>query len=321
MAGGNYTSRRHYSNKGKTMTTLPSDSSTNKAVKRVYNKKKVQPKTAVQTNKEAVLTLARQVKALQQKSFGDIQSRIMYTNLTTQANLPLLDQPVAFCLNNMYNAQPVFKGTIVGTVPSVTTIGAFNKYTYETTLDDQFEWNARQNADVVSPIKYKPIFTRMNLSILFNNPSVSTPPNAGPCGKVRITILKLKNPLINSNKIDCSIPTRLGAYRRLAAHISDGERNSFNPRFHNVLYDKWVNLYSPGQPRNTKFLSIPWKYDETVLAADFDDNPPGQLFYTNIPVKQQIWCILSVDPDAATNITTVNMSRKDSFRDHHGISG
>lgn len=321
MAGGNYTSKRHYTSKGKTMTTLPKDSSTNKAVKNVYNKKKEVPKTAVQTNKEAVLTLARQVKTLQQQRFGEIQSRIMYTSLYTQTNLPLLDQPVAFCLNNMYNAQPIFKGTITGTTPGNSTVGAFNKYTYEATLDDEYEWNARQNSDIVSPIKYKPIFTRLNITILFNNPSVMTPPPAFNCGKVRITILKLKSPLINSNKIDCSIPTRLGAYRRLAGLISDPERNSFNPRFHNVLYDKWVNLHSGGQPRNTKFLSIPWKYDEQVLAADFTDNPTGQLFYTNIPVKQQIWVLLSVDPDAALNVTTVNMSRKDSFRDHHGVAG
>ena len=105
MSGyGNYASRPNYVNKsnyyrsyGRTVANPPKDSTNNKSVKKVY--KKAPPKTKTNQNKNAIMTLARQVKTLQNQRFGELQSHTQYA-LCTGDNIPQSGRPVAICLNN-----------------------------------------------------------------------------------------------------------------------------------------------------------------------------------------------------------------------------
>lgn len=306
--------------KGKTLATLPKDSSKNKAVARVYKKARRAPKGKVAENKDAVLTLARQVKALQNAKYGSIQSRSM--ELSFPSSVVLTDtEPFGFLVNNMYNNYGVYQGNITTGTPGFTQVATFNKYDYLTDIAEQYQWNARQGTDLVSPIQYKPIFTRINMRfrLKFAGP--------GPSARVRVTYLTLKNPLTASDKINVNLPGVLGAYRNLAINASSQKRNAFNPRFHKILYDKWISFKNVCRTTDEKAnvdrrLSIPFKYnDSDVLRPDYDNFPLGQLFWTNIPLHQQVWCIISCNTEMNEALSTLTMDRQDSWRDLHGIKG
>ena len=237
--------------------------------------------------------------------------------------LPNAMQPIAFCLNNMYNNQSIFQGLVSATtqLASAQPVGSFNKATYSADLQDQYEWNARTGNEQISQVQYKPVFTRLNLKFTTKMAGVS------PTGRARITILKLKEGYVPSNKIDVALPDALGAYRYLAVEASDPSRNYFSSKFHNVMYDRWVTF--PNENRTDaeksapeRFISIPWKYkDNEVLNPDFNNNPTAQAFWTNVPIKDQIWCIISVNKAMDGQLAGISMSRLDSWRDKHGTHG
>lgn len=318
----NFVSKSHYSSKGKTLPTLPRDSTSNKAVKRVYKKKAEVPKTKAAANKQAVYTLSRQVKSLQNLTHGYLQSRTMNERLAG-LQLPHYNQPIGFILNNMYNNQPMWQGLVSATgVASYNPVGTFNKAVYDPGLQDQYEWNARSGNVEVSPITYKPVFTRLNVKFGVKQAGPAT----GPC-RARITILKLKNGYEATNKINVAIPDALGAYQNLAIDSSDPSRNFFSPRFHNILYDKWVtipnlNRLDTEKTFSERYISIPFKYnDNERLKPDFNNNPTGQNFWTNVPIKDQIFALISVNRSMDAGLAYISLSRLDSWRDFHGIQG
>jgi len=309
--------RRGYG-KGTNLANLPHDSNNNKAVKRVYKKAKKAPKSKVAENKDAVLVLARQVKQLQNRHYGQLQQRGMESQIT--AGQLSHAAPIAFGVNDMYNSMGVYAGTIVTGTPGFTQITTFNKYDYLSDIGEQFQWNPRQSQDQVSPIQYKPVFTRLNLQF---NCKWAGP---GPQGKIRVTYLKMK-PHDSSDKLNVTLPATLGAYRNLAINPAQQERNAFNPRFHKVVYDQWVTFPNPCRTADEKAnvqrrLSIPYKYDDTdLLAPDFDNHPTGQTYWTNTRIDKQLWCIISCNTEMDTALFTMSMQKLDSWRDMHGVKG
>lgn len=324
MANGKqyFSSRGRYAKGGKTLSTMPADSTANKTVSRVYEKKKEAPKTAAATNKDAVYKLAKQVKSLQNLTHGSLQNRTMDCGLSL-LTLPHADQPIAFILNNMYNNQPIFQGLVdpATGLASGIPVDTFNKAVYSSDLQDQYEWNARTSNEQISQVQYKPVFTRLNLK--FNAKYAGVSAN----GRARVTILKLKEGYPGSNKIDVALPDALGAYRNLAVDASDPSRNYFSSKFHNILYDRWITF--PNENRTDaektapeRYISIPWRYhDNEVCNPDFNQNPTGQQFWTNTPMKDQIWCIISVNKALDAALGNISMSRLDSWRDKHGTHG
>ena len=229
--------------------------------------------------------------------------------------------PIAFPVNEMYNAMGVYQGTLTAGQPGFTQLTTFNKYDYLPDLSLQFQWNPRQSQDVVSPVTYKPVFTRLNfnMSVKFGGP--------GPMGKVRVTYLMFKNPLESSDKINVNLPGTLGAYRNLAIKADDQWKNAFNPRFHKIVYDRWITFPNPcradGEKANVnRYISIPYKYqDQDVLTPDYNQHPTGQVFWTNIPLRQQVWCIISCNQEITASVNSLALSKLDTWRDHHGKKG
>jgi len=281
----------------------------------VYKKlKKPLRTTKTGRNRSAITTLARQVKVLQNQQYGDLQQNSQFLRLTGAA-LPSSAGPVAFLLNSFYD-QTTYKGTIVGTLAGFTNGPAFARQTYAADLDDQYEWLARQNTEIVSPVRYKPVYCRLNIKIYTSDAG----PNFG--GNIRVTVLKIKD-YNTTNKINCVLPGALGAYRNLAVSPALATRNYFSPTFHKVLLDKWVNLRSTAKQATDdqegyRIVSIPWKFRE---AGDYEPNfnlhPPNQEFWTNVPRHKQLWVLISVDDGAASWIQSIQIGKVNMWRDHH----
>lgn len=314
--GRNYKKRAS----GKNLTNLPADSTSNKSVKRVYRKARTEPKTKTGQNKSAIMTLARQVKNLQNQRFGEIQNATNTFVLDSALKLPEPALPVCFMVNDFYNDAPVWKGVhypLSGDV-GYSQVATSERPSYQSDLLDQYEWNARNNSESVSDIEYKPIYRRMNFHIESNLSGSYAPM------KLRFTLFRLRPVALATNQIDCQLPSRLGAYRYLADSSQTYKQNKFNPRFHQVIYDKWVVIKSDStSPTKSTFVSIPYKFPaNTVIRPDFTNLPNGQTFWTNVPQNEIVWCMISVSGNATHPIISkITNNSFISWRDKHGVQG
>lgn len=300
----------------RTNVRLPRISKFNNPVYKKLRKPRFRP-TKVNRNRNAITTLARQVKSLQLQRYGELQQNSQFIRFTG-ISLPSKDGPVAFLLNSFYN-QTTYKGALVGTLAGFTNGPAFAVQTYQADMDDQYEWLGRQNSEIVSPVRYKPVYCRLNLKIYLSDAA----PNFG--GNIRVTVLKIKD-YNTTNKINCVLPGALGAYRNLAISPALPTRNYFSPTFHKVLLDKWVNLRSVNKQatddhQGYRIVSIPWKFGAwEEYEPNFNLNPPNQEFWTNVPRNKQMWVLISVDDGAESWIQSIQIGKINMWRDHHSQS-
>ena len=306
-------------NKSQAVANLPAGKTGNVAVKRVYRKTKAVPKRKTDVNKKAIMTLARQVKNLQNQRYGEVQTGIQILQLGNQSQFPEENFPICFALNDFYNATPVYKGTLSQGVPGYSQVSSFNRLSYQSDMNDQFEWCARMNSDDVSSIEYKPISTRLDFSVLFNN--MNTPDMDV---QMRITLFRVK-PVTLEGSVDCSLPSRLGAYRGLCAPYGSVVANYFTPRLHEVIYDKKVRLKNDNDTvKREVHFSIPYTFKtKHVIRPDFTTLPAGQVFITAVPQNEIIWCMISCNTQAFNkfNANGINIRRMLKWRDKHGIAG
>lgn len=309
-----YSKSRFYPRKGGTAAKYPLQSTVNKPVKRIYKKRIT--RTKVNINKTAIMKLSNQVRTLQNQRAGEIQTHTQWASVTGATNKPAPGTPLLFGLNNFYD-QEIYKGTLPfdSTIPGFAVVTNFARNAYQADLDDEFEWNARRNTDLVSTVEYKPVFTRLNFKLTFTSSAAVTP------GKVRITILKVK-PYSVSNKLNVSLPATLGSYRWLANAATSQYNNHFDKAYHTVLADKWISVTPPANSSLTTFtreLRMDYRYDATILKPDITSTPSAQNFWTNVPVKDQIWCLVSADGEASAPMTECYISKFDVWRDPHGV--
>jgi len=220
-------------------------------------------------------------------------------------------------VNNLYNGSQVYRGNIAAGIAGYTspTQSQFIKYNYQPVLNDEYEFNARQANDVLSPARYLPLFTRMNFRFIYKFPEAP----AINLLRLRITIFKLKPYPQNNSKLDYSLPWRLGAYHKMAASPGDLSRNYFNPDYMQVMYDKWLIVRNKNQDVGAEtFHSIAWKHTPGLeMQPSFNDHPLAQNPATNFPIDQQVWCLISTDEEMGVVLNTVHITRLDSWRDHH----
>jgi len=269
-------------------------------------------------NKSAILVLSRQVKALQNSKFGDRQSIFMTAKLTDAVGLPTADAPVTFMLNDFYDANPIYRGTVTSDGHAgYISVGTWQKPTYKSGLQDAYEWTARMNEDTVSTIEYVPISRK-----LFMNFSYTIPAGTAPV-RLRVTIFRTKRQPVATAIVNYAMPYALGAYRYMSVPAGADYRNIFSPKYHSVLQDKWMTIRSPatGSTKSTRSISIPYAFPQKSLKPDFNSNPTGQKLWTNLPQDDCIWCLISTSELSPAIITEINMSSYCSYRDHHGIEG
>lgn len=311
---------RNYKTKSKAIANLPSGSSTNKAVKRVYSKSKSVPKNKVDTNKKAIMTLSRQVKNLQNQRYGEIQSCIdSLATASATSYLPTQASPVCFAINDFYNNTPLYKGTLSAGVPGFSQEGSFSRISYQSDLNDNYEWCARMNTDQVSSVEYKPVSTRLDIEFFLKNLNLEGYP-----ARARVTLFKVK-PITLEGSVDCSMPSRLGAYRNLSANAGDSKTNYFSPRLHEVIYDKKISVTmdTDNVKRRISF-SIPYTFKTNhVLKPDFTNLPVGQIFINSVPQTEIIWCMISVNTamESKWEDFGLKIRRSLKWRDRDGIQG
>lgn len=299
-----------------TVTKAPKSTTYNAPVYKRLRRPRPGAKTNTGRNKNAIVTLARQVKALQNHRFGELQNHTQFA-LIQSGNLPTNDRPIAFMLNDFYD-QMTYKGVNLSGNATFAPAVQLQRQTYKSDLNDNYEWNAKRNTDTVSPIQYKPVYTRLRLSFdaLFDGSDYAE--------TMRVTILKVKS-YEATNKLFVTLPTALGAYRNLSERDYSPDRNYFDKQYHSVLYDKWVSfrpkaMDSSDSSKIRKQVTISWRYKDEVFKPDFTDAPSGQTFWTNVPQNQQYWVLISASSGMTGHLQTMEIGKFDSWRDMHGTS-
>ena len=296
-----------------TIAKYPLSTTYNKPVYKKLAKPKKKEVTKAGRNMNAIQTLARQVKTLQNQRFGEIQSHTQYLSLTG-VNLPNNTKPLAFCLNDFYD-QATYLGSLSNGIASFTQNGAFARNTYQNDIDDRYEWNARMNDDEVSLVEYKPVYTKLRINF------ECTVLDLNQYEMVRVSIIKVKGYEL-TNKLSLSLPSSLGAYRQLAEFDGKFFKNYFDKKYHTVMYDKWVkiknrNIFPNDTTKVRAVVNIPWRYKDMVHKPDITNNPTNQVFWTNVPQDEQYWVLVSCSSGLTGKLDSVNISKFDVWRDPH----
>ena len=313
----NSVSRKNAVTKARQSVTFqPKQSTRNKPVMRKLRRPRRAP-TKVNRNKSAIVTLARQVRTLQNQRLGELQKNIQFCTLQG-GTLPTHDAPCAFLVNDFYANSHCMKGVITSGTPGFAENAVFGNVNSPADIGSQYSWMNRES-DVVSALVYKPIYSRMNFTFKFNFAGLTPAP-----GYVRLTILRIK-PFLASNKIDVALPQTLGAYRYLANELPN--RNYFNADYHRVLYDKWMKI-SPTQQTDSnadrcvihRTFSIPWRFGQAEMCRPDFTGDAAERFWTNTPEASQTWCLISVGQNLNGMLQSLHIGRCNTWRDQHGTT-
>lgn len=305
--------------------------SSNKPVSRAitYYKKKPAAGAYSTNNRNAIMTLATQVKKLQLSQLGAFQKRAEKVAWlkTESATLPFTkSQPMAICLNQFVDKK---LGTVAQYAPIYGTNSNGNGYVMK-----RFEkwdlaafagnpavnphWSAQD--DVVSTELYKPLGTKLTFELIYNNVAATQPANW-----VRIDIIRPKKTLLRAGLIhELNMPNGLGQF----THLADTNvmyRNYINKQYWDIKYTKWVKCENTtGTDKMIqKVFTVTRSYkNQAPIRCDLDayeagSNAPN--FYENVPSHDLEWMILTPASNASVP-DQLNILRNISWRDQHGTA-
>lgn len=299
--------------------------------KPVINKlrRKVAP-TKTGRNQNAIMTLSRQVKKLERTQFGSKQFQMQSFSLPTMY-APDSAHPLGFMANSFYakdeqGGTQVYYGSVdpVTKDPVVTTVDQFEKATFSALADlnPQFEWNEYNNANQVSAIRYLPVAAVYSFRISSSLLQPALP------HRYRITFLKIKptEVIVNSSaRSNSTLPNTLGAYWHMVENDVES-RNYFNPKYHKILHDKFIVIKPPtGAATESKVYVAKRKFKinlgNKLMTPNFlnQTDVPNQNMWTNTPIGDQIWCIIS-SAQGPSNGAQIQCTRHLVWRDPHGVS-
>lgn len=307
----------------------------NAPVRRVYKKAATAPRTRTGANKSAIVTLARQVKALQLSKLGEFQKNYEHCAILEQDDAGHFwnkDRPLIFAANDFLDDSYVYIGrpdstsfpghTIPGFVPRV----AWEKYTPSGIIGlNDYDYWAHANDDSASTTAYRAIST--DLKFAFKAPNLA--------GDVqywcRIDVVKAKHHLLHSNSRKLSLPMNIMALGNLAADNMH-ERNRFNREYFTIVKTKWVKLDNANNDMHetiTRFATMHIKFPEKSSTEKLDihkrpgdvDHPAvNESFISNMPQKEIYWVILSTSNVHGESNVKVEMTRVTRYRDQSGVS-
>ena len=248
----------------------------NSAVRRAYKKFVSVPKSKTGVNKNAIVTLSRQVRSLQLSQHGRIQSKIQVFQKPTQArddwhtiNLWKGD-PMAFALNDFTQQASVYQ--VHGPKSTdTTTDNIYNHKTWEQFdgLGEQGNINERGGPDkamsywktsqdnLASTENYLPISSTIHFE--FNRSML--PASEIEC--VRIDIVRAKN-IVPMNKFNMlQLPTGLMGMRNLAGKEML-QRNRINRKYFDVVKTKYLYFKPRVTEHNSDDVTIrkQWKWTQ-----------------------------------------------------------
>ena len=306
---------------------------TNQSVAQKYKQYKRKPKTKVALNKNAIMTLSKQVRTLQLDKLGSQQYQVQDVHLrpTIATAQPSVVGPLCFCANNFYSDSvtsqtkcPIYKGTVnAGGTPVLTAPATqlFTKQGFSLDLQNQFQWNEYRNtATSVSAVQYLPICAKYVFTFNGSITSGDLPI------RYRITFLRQKKNQLQTSARNILLPYQLGAYWRMCAD-DPRQRNYFSNSFHEVLYDKFLTINSPvgGGTAAQVFrrqIVARLAFPNKVLKPNLVNQTSGATdFNTNVPIKDQIWCIISSNrQEGDTSSPVIDIVRSMCWRDQHGTT-
>lgn len=315
--------RRSY-RRSRSYTPRSSTSTGNSAVKRDYKKAATAPRTKPAANKSAIMTLSRQVKALQVSKIGAFQKEFQYCQLGDGSTKFKDIQPLLFALNDMTHRAPIFIGSRDNTVTP-----AINGHVIDANwLDaspygggpnnEDFSYWKNANSDTADKVGYMPISTKVNFNMQVENMQTNQEI------WFRIDIIKMKKSLLYSNLHKLALPNNVQGLARLASN-SMADRNRINREFFTVIKTKWVKFSNDHDQSRTlkKFFTYSLKFPkqksvETMSASDTLSTSTGtlpQTFYTNVPQDDIYWCLVNTNLGDNSGQCKLEMTRYISYRD------
>jgi len=293
----NYGKRQSYPTKRKSLTAArPQSSSSNKTVRKVYRKPAAPNKMAL--NKTAIMALSKQVKSLQlgrhgykqwQHQFIASTDNLGHTTMTAMQHTPL-----AFMANNFFsggipsNSCYVYTGGVTAGVPTLSHAHRWDKVVSEANLNDEFNFNLKQNSDTLNHTQYLPVSANYKFQITCDSAPTLTPV------QFRIQVFKFKN-AVEVGHFKTTLPYNLGAY----SHMCDRNpltRNTLNTHeYHVPIIDKMVSFPQTDVLRSqvTKYINFKLWFPNKAIV--YDKFTTDEELHKIIPTKDQYWVLLSSD--------------------------
>jgi len=294
----------------------------NTAVGKALARPKKQAKSKVGRNQKAIIAVAKQVRKLQLERYGFIQSQYQYAVHAPLTNfVPTLGKSTLFMVNDFYVNSPIWSGGIVAQQSVFTETGAFTKPTTDPDLDSRWLFNLRNQEDTVSKVQYLPERSRIGLKWSVERMEETMPPLS-----LRVTVFKFRKMPPQTTARNYLLPQALGAYGDMCNLYNPGNREHFNYRLHNVMYDKYVTITPTAlKTKQIKNLQIDVQLPLKQMRPDITTDPSGQSTWTNTDVDTQVFCLISssFDPNdqsyAGLN-QRMELTKFNVWRDSHGIT-
>lgn len=286
--------------------------------KRLDGKKPLAQKTT--NNRNAIMTLAKQVRNLQVSKLGDYQQCQLKAGFQPHG-IYTVYHPVIFAMNDFGNGYttdvgpPIWKQNGVGPYVKHTN---FTHYDYTSTLDHYNYWYKSRN-NTASKNVYMPISTTMDIEIHKNMKATDEPL------VVRIDILKQKK-ILNNDKRQLQLPFSGCGLWNLAIE-NTANRQKLNTEFFNILQTKYIYVNNrtgsdsatPTEIRRSCTIHVPFDKKYIRVDSESENSLNNELdFYHNVDPTQQIYCVMSFSSTSAMTSTDINIRKVNRWRDQHG---
>lgn len=294
----------------------------NTAVKRVY-KKAMAPKKPTTVNKTAIATLAKQVRTLQLKHYGDVQYQRQQCKFFTTQGLPTPTytggitqmNPLVFPFNCFYDNTPLYLGTVSTTTgdcgyevmtstqtqPSGGSQVLWDKDGFgQFNVNAKHDWQRRNNLNTVDPIQYLPLSSALKIHIKMPMFQGSEPVYWN------VKLIKTKKMALNNDKMEYGLPAYAGAYFGLA--LDDlVQRRSLSKKYHTVLQDKWIKMVPPASSKSVgntqskpniveRSINLYHSFKGKPVRPQLQTTQQAQLgadFWQYVAEDEVIWCLIS----------------------------
>lgn len=301
---------------------------TNIAVSKIQGKKHVPKQTK---NTMSIMTLAKQVKALQVSKLGPVQSVREAFEFPVYG---LFDakRPIMFCANDFIDPgdirAPIYglqDNTLLRDAPYVMGRWSLNNGpTGPAGNDDDFNFWYKSNDNHCSQEIYSPIKTNICIKFAANMYPANRPM------RFRIDVIRQKKLSYQSSDHALQLPDAMLGLNNLH-HTDMLLRNRINKEYFEVIQTKFMYMKNPAtsgpdyaQVRSECYAKLSIPFDRSYIKPDIDSQGSSQdhaAFYKNVDPKKLIWVLISPDfhsGPASDNNLSITMCRHNVWRDQHG---
>lgn len=291
------------------------------------------PRQYAANNRNAIMTLSRQVKSLQLSRLGLFQKRaeqLTWVKATDNPSYPWNTQkPLCFCLNQ-FNGRDTTTGANVK-APMFHVDGSGNGQVFKrftTWVPSPLSGIARDLNphiadidDVVSPEAYKPLGTSVKFEFEFNDYAANQRDSY-----IRIDIIRPKKLLLDSLYHDLTMPKGLGQFCNLA-ELYMLNRNYINTTYWDIVQTKWIKISNDSGVAKgvTKIVTVNRSYKNSpIIKTDLNSTSAGTgggttypMFHHQVDPRMLEWCVVSTGFQIPERMSIL---RKISWRDQNGAS-